>query len=89
MLMREVFDAPSPLERMCALALGMDEEAAEADTALIDHVTRLARDQQDQREGSSTSEPNAPADFSPGPEFYERFAALLQETLALPPQEVA
>ena len=112
MLMRQVFDAPSPLEVMCARALGMEEAAAQGDTALIDHVTHVAREQQgqqeqqgqreqqgqwessEQREGkkSASSEPNAPADFSPPAEFYERFAALLEETFEetlAPPPEVA
>ena len=62
MLMREPLDEPSPLERMCAQALGIAD--AHGDRALVDHVN------QTKCGGSS---------FVPPPEFYARFAELLEE----------
>ena len=67
MLMRGVYDEPSPLERLCARALGVADEELAHDTALTDFV--VAR------------RPEAGGgDFAPPPEFYTRFAALLEET---------
>eukprot|EP00964_Phaeocystis_antarctica_P146427 scaffold112690_cov51-Phaeocystis_antarctica.AAC.2 len=68
MLMRGVYDEPSPLERLCARALGVADEELAHDTALTDFV--VAR----------RPEAGGGGDFAPPPEFYTRFAALLEET---------
>lgn len=64
MLMREQFDEPSPLEQLCARALGVPEGELGGDTALIDFVV---------------AQPAAAGSYVPPPEFYARFAALLEE----------
>ena len=82
MIMRAEFDAPSPLERMCARALGLAEEDLEKDTALIDFVKAAARRQQQQQGGKGegkAGEGEEEAEFVPPPEFYTRFAAQLDE----------
>jgi len=78
MLMREEYGVPSPLERMCARALGVEKEAAEHGTALIDHVRCMAS-QREPQDSSAAPQPNTPADVVPPAEFYERFAALLAD----------
>lgn len=95
-LMREAVDVPSPLERLCARALGVtDEEQLESDTALIDLVVRLGAEAQQQepeppaqQRGREPTTTPAPASFVPSAEFYVRFAALLEEMygpVAMPP----
>lgn len=71
MLMREEIDEPSPLERLCAQALGVVDEEVGRDMALIDFVVA----QQSQEDA---------ADFVPPPEFYARFGRLLEETYGPP-----
>ena len=71
MLMRESYDEPSPFERLCARALGVCDEEVGHDTALTDFVAART--------------PEGGEDFAPPPEFYARFARLLEETYgALP-----
>lgn len=73
LFMRSEFDVPSPLERLCARALGVPgaEKDVLGDTALIDFV----KAQQQKCHQPST-------EFAPPPEFYHRFGALLeQETI--------
>ena len=86
MLMREAIDVPSPLERMCARALGIeDEEQLTSDTALIDLVVHLAEAQSTDASEVPREPPTAPgpASFVPPPEFYVRFATLLQENYGM------
>ena len=66
--MRQPFDEPSPLERMCAKALGIAD--VDQDTALVDYV-RLGD------QGGTTG-------FVPPPKFYDRFARVLAETYGPP-----
>jgi hypothetical protein len=66
MLMRDVYDEPSPFERLCARALGVADEELGHDTALTDYVVACR--------------PEGGGDVAPPPEFYTRFAALLEET---------
>ena len=89
MILRTEFDVPSPLERMCARALGIGEDELHKDTALISHVRAAARLQQEgeeqeeaggarlEGEGVAVLEP----EFVPPPEFFARFAAQLDEEL--------
>ena len=70
MLMRDVYDEPSPFERLCARALGVADEELGYDTALTDFVV--------------AHRPEAGGDFAPPPQFYTRFAALLEETYGPP-----
>jgi hypothetical protein len=84
MLMREAMDVPSPLERMCARALGEEvgvegDEVLLSDTALIDLVTRLRTEQQHPLLEASSTPAGGAAAFVPPPEFYVRFQALLEE----------
>jgi len=69
LLMREPFDVPSPFERMCSRALGLSEERLAMDTGLISFIT----EQQAMRE-------QPVLDYVPPPNFYETFAALLEDT---------
>ena len=67
LLMRDQFDEPSPLERLCARALGVADAERLTDTGLTDFIQSEQR-----RRGEAAYA------FVPSPEFYERFDALLQ-----------
>lgn len=68
LVMRDRFDEPSPLERLCAQALGLPgAESGLTDTGLTDFIASEQRQR------------GEPADaFVPSGQFYERFEALLQ-----------
>ena len=67
LLMREEFDEPSPLERLCARALGVADADSLTDTGLIDFIS------------SEQKHRGEPVDsFVPPEDFYERLAALLE-----------
>ena len=68
LLMRDRVDEPSPLERMCARALGLAEEELTKDTGLTDFI----KSEQQQKK-------QAAFDFVPPPGFYARFAVLLEQ----------
>ena len=63
--MRERYDSPSPLERMCAKALGVAEASLGDDTALIDFI-------------GGGGDGAAAVAYVPPPDFYERLAPLLE-----------
>ena len=67
LLMRDQFDQPSPLERLCARALGLAETECLADTGLVDFI---ASEQKQHGEAADAYVPSAA--------FYERFSALLE-----------
>ena len=70
LLMRDRFDEPSTLERLCARALGVPDAENLTDKGLVDFVQSAQR-----RGQGSRSEVGV---FIPSPDFYERFEALLE-----------
>jgi hypothetical protein len=80
LLMRDQFDAPSPFERLCARALGMQESIVNCDTGLVDFVKLKAEQPQpEERHGSRTHDPTS--SFVPPGGFFARLETLLDEEL--------